>query len=870
MARTFKLVSGTDEVDLINTADPGIIFRRGGAGPNRVRNQLTFSSSSLADGANLKLKNTIPVAERYKLNLKGSSHDNVASQLQALERILRKGDQNALTTWQQDPLYVQQQTTNETNARYSKILAWNGMELSDFFAPPIEGDSQIDDFEITIAREPYWRGTAPGVMPTIESVRHADFPWFNSLVGNRVGFSTSVASAMGSSGWGSEWAVDGLGSEIYGVDPTPSAETILTLEFYFDPNSIVMVDGDLVTLVRTPSPGGGDVAYAATLALVGTDYKLALLAKTDVGGNVNLTAQTLSDGPVLVRIEWAAASAPAANDGSLELFLDDVSKVSNTTIDNDTHNITDIRVGAVIMFDAGTVGTFYLDRIRWDDALDPSTWENTIAFEGTTTAPLPNYRQSTGVISHIYAEDNSATGFSANLVAEPSFEWFVVSGSTPAANDAMYFGADEPFYNLVFKFLGGHDINIAFDIEYSDGGSGWVALPTGGFNAQYFTKDYIGITALTLAGDPAWAADTVNAIGSKFWIRIILTTVTDWTTAPEQTDQIVYTANSPYLEFNNLQVHGDVTALMLQRMICYNSRQGVFDDPETTSITNVVMGMKSRGLDNFFSRFNCGGDNPTNWTESLLNNTTQDAKESSPGGTVATVDIKNSPAMLSRVKFDLAVGSQNPNDFEGDYRIYLRARQNGGSNGDISLRTKSVISISEFVTETVKMVDVDNDEIIDLGDLSLFSFGTLGDESPGALLFSIAIEASSESTGVTSLELYDMVLMPIDEMLVHASWSGKTNQFLQTSLGMKVDAGILREEAIMEHRPFQAAEEYQPFFTWQTKSTLPMLEPRRQARIYYLYWQDSQTPGTNISNQGQFLGTTTYLHERWNTLRGSD
>ncbi len=871
MARLFKLISGSDEINLIDTADPGIIFRRGGAGPNRVNAQLALTSSQLADGANLRLKRTLPVAETYRLNLKGSNHDNVASQLQALQRILRKGDLNALTTWQQEPLYIQQQTTNETNTRYAKVLAWNGQEISDFFGPPIESDSQIDDFAIRLVREPFWRSAAPGSMPSAEAILHPDFPWFDEYTGTRANFDVTAAAAL-EGDWGAEFTLVGAGSEIFGIDNRPSGETEFTLEFLLDPNSLPMSNGDQFEMTIPTSDGAGSFPWRLRLKMSGTDYQLIITSLKDDGlGVVPNIEQTIIDGSQLVRIEWKASTGPGNDDGFTKLYIADVLVGSTTGIDNDTHNVTDLKIGAVSGIDAGTTGgSFYLDRIRWDNAIPVVAYERTIDFE-QTTIPIPNFRQSTGVLSHIFMEDNG-TGFSANFVAAPNFPLFEVSGSTPAANDAMYFGSDEPFFNVAFNLQAG-DVDVVTTVEFSDGVGGWTVVGVGALNVLNFLyiESYAGQVVLQFGGDPLWAADTVNGVGSKFWLRIKLTTVTTWTTSPEQIDQIVYTVNSPYIEFNTLQVHGDAPALMLQRLICFsNTNNNSADDPESSTITNAIMGMKSRGLDTFVSRLNCGGDNPANWTETLGSNTSQVAKETSPGGNVAKVTWADNTEMKLRVRFNLDIDSQDPNDFEGKYRIYCRARQNGGAVGDVKLRYRLVVTSPEFIGETMTMVDTDMDEIVDLGDLSIFTSGLLGDETPGAASFRFSIEASSESTGVTSLELYDLVMMPSDEMFIHSAWSGKTNQELQGTITLQMDAGILREGAVLQHRPVQPVEEFQPFFTWQMKSALPMLEPRRQSRLYYLYWQDRQVTGTNISNQGQLVSGRTFLHERWNTLRGSD
>jgi hypothetical protein len=850
MSRHFKLISGSDEVDLINTADPGIIASRGGFGRNRNVKKNTFTSSELADGASLRFQKALPVAERYRLNLKGSSHDNAASQIQSLQRIMRKGDLNQLTDWQEEPLYIKQQTTNETNTRYSKVLAWQDNMYSDFFAPPFESDNQLDDFELSLVREPFWRSTVPGTVPSAETMKFPDFPWFDEYGGTRANFDVTAAAAL-EGDWGGAFTLDGAGSEINGVDNLPNAETTIALEILIDPNSLTMTDTDTFLLIDAASPGTGSSAFIVELVKDGSAYELVVTARDDAGGDVALADVPIVDGLNLVRIEWVAASGPGGNDGTIEIFLGGVSQETDTTVDSDTHNITSIKVGAISGLDAGTSGTFYIDRYRWDDALAPSAYERTIDFE-QTLGFFSNFRQSTGVLSHIYAFDDSATGFSANLAFEPSWPWFEVSGSTPAVGDVMYFGSAEPFFNLIFNKVVDLDADgLTFDVEYWNGG--WTDIPDFGYQ-------FIGARVLKWAGKGDWATTAVNG-QTKFWVRIIIDGLTSWTTSAQQGEQIVYTVNNPYIELNNVQVHGDVPPISLFRLLNYIG----------VSVANVAwvgMGIKSRGADNFISRLNAGGDNPASWAEDYGTDTAKTADESAPEGNNATCTFATNQALTQRLNIRVA-DADIETDFEGTYRIYLRAKQVGGDSGDVIMQMQVVRSLT-LVGEEVKMLQADADiDLYDMGIFNIASEDVLGDETKGALNLQFKVFASSSGGTTPNLEMHDIVLMPVDEQSLFLSWPGQ--EALSTKRGLQIDSGVLREntyrirfvDTVAGGRTFTVRG------PWETRGSFLEIEPRRKSRIYFLIAAEN----SNIidrANQAQGMGINLHLVEQWNTLRGSD
>jgi hypothetical protein len=69
----------------------------------------------------------------------------------------------------------------------------------------------------------------------------------------------------------------------------------------------------------------------------------------------------LSPGWHAVEIDWQAASAPAAHDGRMDLWVDGQLQAPLVSLDTDESRLGFVRWGAVAGLDAGTSGSFSLD-----------------------------------------------------------------------------------------------------------------------------------------------------------------------------------------------------------------------------------------------------------------------------------------------------------------------------------------------------------------------------------------------------------------------------------------------------------------------------------------------------------------------------
>ncbi|MEA1998238.1 MAG: hypothetical protein U9N61_02780 [Euryarchaeota archaeon] len=163
MARTLTLTDGTSSVDLLDTSGFQVLID--GSSLVEPSARTIYNSSMFADGRSPVMRSANNVTASYRVRLEGTSHDNLASQIQTLVRLIRKARNYHMKAWQQTPVYLQTQTTGETNTRYT--LIYDGtIEIEDsVFDPPVDPGNRINEITVTLEREPYWRSHAPHTMP---------------------------------------------------------------------------------------------------------------------------------------------------------------------------------------------------------------------------------------------------------------------------------------------------------------------------------------------------------------------------------------------------------------------------------------------------------------------------------------------------------------------------------------------------------------------------------------------------------------------------------------------------------------------------------------------------------------------------------
>lgn len=157
------------------------------------------------------------------------------------------------------------------------------------------------------------------------------------------------------------WKVTIVGNDTtFGTFTGPSAETAVTFELQFDPNSITMATNDEFHLAYSSG-----IEFIIYCNYDGTNYRVRAGIENDADGYSYTSSHNLTDAYQKIRTVWKASSG--SDDGFLCLYVDDILRESITGVDNDTKTVSIIYAGAVGGIDNGTSGVFYMDDCQWED-----------------------------------------------------------------------------------------------------------------------------------------------------------------------------------------------------------------------------------------------------------------------------------------------------------------------------------------------------------------------------------------------------------------------------------------------------------------------------------------------------------------------
>lgn len=473
---------------------------------------------------------------------------------------------------------------------------------------------------------------------------------------------------------------------------------------------------------------------------------------------------------------------------------------------------------------------------------------------------IANHRD-TNALTHVYNFDTSLSAFSSNLIASTNFDYYAVSGSTPASGDIVYFGSTSGPFRQVICYIGTASnpatSSVAWEIWT---GAAWV-----GSIVKVPVNPVFGAAAgnfpIYIDTPTGWATTAINGV-TAYWIRVRLTASPAWTTNPRQGAQVVYNPRENYVSVAATQLNGDVDSLGL---IAYKKYVQVNND-----IRWMAIGLKSRGLTNFVSNLNWGGNNPAEWTVSAGTDTSTTADIESPSGTRATCTFATNQTLVERIRITNGTAASSA-DYEGTYHVYARVQQTGGSAGDVSIRIGVTITNGiGFSTATVPLTAVSGGiELISLGRITIIAPRLiLGTESSNG--FYIQLDAKAVSA-TPDLRLYDIILIPVDEWSIvpsHAGLSGQ--QVYDYGSGLDVDNGLLRW-GVTQKGPDGATppEPNRVISQWESRGQLPLFPPDKAFRLYFLM-SDNATAGTYLAPLHHGGSIKLYAHQRWVFMRGNE
>lgn len=158
-------------------------------------------------------------------------------------------------------------------------------------------------------------------------------------------------------------------------DDRPADERRYRARFYLDLSDLQLPELGQLRILEATSPSGGGPVVRLTLRRSGGRFLVRGRVRDDYG-SYRLTPELEVPGTASQRIEidWRAATAPAAGDGHLRLWVNGGSPVEITAVDNDTRTLEWVRLGALGVIDhPAMAGDLVLDAFdsRRDQPIGP-------------------------------------------------------------------------------------------------------------------------------------------------------------------------------------------------------------------------------------------------------------------------------------------------------------------------------------------------------------------------------------------------------------------------------------------------------------------------------------------------------------------
>ena len=189
-------------------------------------------------------------------------------------------------------------------------------------------------------------------------------------------------------------------SPIYVVDDRPTAEKRYRVRFYLNPNNIAMAKGNthVIFYGYSNSPKASFAALRLEFAYNSGNYQIRASVRHDSTTWKTSSWYSIVKGPNSIEMDWNAASAPGANNGSLALWLNGVQRANLVKVDNDQQGIDFVQFGSVADIDTATRGTYYFDafesqRQGYIGSLPNSDVQNDLQLESDQATPAPDGQQ---------------------------------------------------------------------------------------------------------------------------------------------------------------------------------------------------------------------------------------------------------------------------------------------------------------------------------------------------------------------------------------------------------------------------------------------------------------------------------------------
>jgi hypothetical protein len=146
------------------------------------------------------------------------------------------------------------------------------------------------------------------------------------------------------------------------IDDTPVDQTRFSVRFNIDLNGFSMPEGTRFRFLETRR--GLPRTFFLVLRRLNGQYQVQFNILVDGQIKYKSSWYTLSDAPHTIEIDWQASSAEGADDGAIQMYLDEILLEEMAGLDNDTHIVSSLRIGFIGRLDGSPIsGIWFVDDV---------------------------------------------------------------------------------------------------------------------------------------------------------------------------------------------------------------------------------------------------------------------------------------------------------------------------------------------------------------------------------------------------------------------------------------------------------------------------------------------------------------------------
>lgn len=762
MSAICAITDGSERIDLLSPEGNGYRVRQWIPALAEPSGGGVWQQSPLANGRRLVMRPMDNITDGVVLAL---SEDDINEAIREMRR-LRGLLEEAVAYWENDNatkcVWWEVRGSNESNIRYALIYDYRTPKDPDPFNPPFfaPGRSIIDEFPL-ILEHGFWQPVPPDQDTCLEiSSMQAHVSKITATRTVQETAASDDAQYRPSDNLfvvGGGFAIIGKGATMPDTHPhsvclrfnnivIPPGATILTAHIelmanndWSGDNTNVVISGEKRPNPITFSTYANMKARPRTrISIPWTKIAFWFLGNWYNSSDISYVVQELID-----QSEWMSGN-------SMVLFIDDNQRNPSTIgAHRDFTTFPTTPPKLVITYATG------LDILGRDVTCLPEVY-------------VVN-KHVRAQLTHIVAYDHVLAAYSGNLYTGNVFPLALTQDPAHVSNNFIYFGCSTatselgpfggyaPFDSLVIDNQTGWQAGIW---EYYDGGTGWQPLTVNDNSTFVDTVsaawEIAGVHSIHWIPPSGWATCDPGMGTTGWWIRFAFLAGAV-APGPWQYNRHIYTLNRPCIDILAEDVGGDIPLLLRLQIINVSNYKNSLYLPALWA-NRVMVASRSLSRGEFYSPFINIAD-----------------KQNDPNIAIAVADIgefmyypfapagrvvRYIPGALraSAIQATITISDALALEYYGKYRVFVRAKQVGGNDGDVGVKvTISFGGINIFTSDEVFTKRTGYSELLELGQATIINI--IGENYADTITANVYCSAGVAST----FYLYELILFPVDE-----------------------------------------------------------------------------------------------------------